>query len=37
MKYWSETNTKKYGGRSYSDPIFDTENIKFYHDPKFTQ
>ena len=28
---------QKMGGGSYSDPIFDTANIKFYNYPEFTQ
>ena len=33
----SEADTKKSGKKSYSDPIFDTANIKFYNDPKCTE
>ena len=36
MTDWSEAD-KKLGEKSYSDPIFDTANIKFYNDPKCTQ
>ena len=34
MTDWSEADTKKLGGGVYSDPIFDTADIKFYNDPK---
>ena len=37
MTDWSEADTKYFGEKSYSDPIFDTANIKFYNDPEFTQ
>ena len=37
MTYPYEAETKILGGKSYSDPIVDTANIKFCNDPKFTQ
>ena len=37
MTSCSEADAKTLGGKSYSDPIFDTANIKFYNDPKCTK
>ena len=38
MKDLNEYETEIYKKeKSYSDPIFDTANIKFYDDPKYTQ
>ena len=33
----SEADTKTNWGESYSDPIFDTSNIKIYNETKCTQ